>query len=106
MGSKHLGGDVNYAWPNAEIAVMGPDGAVNIVFAKEIQADKDPAARREELIDQYRAELANPFIAASRGYLDDVIDPAESRMRLISGLETLREKRQPTTARKHGNIPL
>jgi acetyl-CoA carboxylase carboxyltransferase component len=106
MGSKHLGGDVNYAWPNAEIAVMGPDGAVNIVFAKEIQADKDPAARREELIDQYRAELANPFIAASRGYLDDVIDPAESRLRLISALETLREKRQSTPARKHGNIPL
>jgi len=106
MSSKHLGGDINYAWSNAEIAVMGPDGAVNIVFSKELKASKDPAARRAELIEQYRAEMASPFIAASRGYLDDVIDPAESRARLISALETLREKRQPTPARKHGNIPL
>ncbi len=106
MGSKHLGGDVNYAWANAEIAVMGPDGAVNIIFSKEIQAADSPEARRKELIDQYRSELANPLIAASRGYLDDVIDPAESRARLISALEVLREKRQATPARKHGNIPL
>jgi acetyl-CoA carboxylase carboxyltransferase component len=106
MGSKHLGGDLNYAWSNAEIAVMGPDGAVNIVFSKELKASKDPAARRAELIEQYRTEMASPFIAAGRGYLDDVIDPAESRARLISALETLREKRQSTPARKHGNIPL
>jgi acetyl-CoA carboxylase carboxyltransferase component len=106
MGSKHLGGDVNFAWANAEIAVMGPDGAVNIIFSKDIQAAQDPAGRRAELIKDYRAELANPLIAASRGYLDDVLDPAESRGRLIRALEALREKRQPTPARKHGNIPL
>jgi acetyl-CoA/propionyl-CoA carboxylase carboxyl transferase subunit len=106
MGSKHLGGDVNYAWTNAEIAVMGPDGAVNIVFSKEIQVAEDPAARRAELIQQYRSELANPLVAASRGYLDDILDPSESRKKLITALEALREKRQPTPARKHGNIPL
>ncbi len=106
MGSKHLGGDMNYAWANAEIAVMGPDGAVNIIFSKDIQAAKDPAAHRAILIKDYRAELANPLIAASRGYLDDVLDPSESRARLISALEGLREKRQFTPSRKHGNIPL
>jgi acetyl-CoA carboxylase carboxyltransferase component len=106
MGSKHLGGDVNYAWANAELAVMGPDGAVNIIYSKDIQAAKDPAAQRAKLIQDYRAELANPLIAASRGYLDDVLDPSESRARLISALESLREKRQSTPSRKHGNIPL
>lgn len=106
MGSKHLGGDVNFAWANAEIAVMGPEGAVNVVFSKEINAAKNPTAQREKLIQQYRAELANPLIAAARGYLDDIIDPAESRRYLISALEPLREKRQPTPSRKHGNIPL
>jgi acetyl-CoA carboxylase carboxyltransferase component len=106
MGSKHLGGDVNFAWVNAEIAVMGPEGAVNIIYSKEIQAAKDPDAQRVKLIQQYRAEFANPLIAAARGYVDDVIDPAETRGYLISALEPLREKRQPTPARKHGNIPL
>jgi acetyl-CoA carboxylase carboxyltransferase component len=97
---------MNFAWTNAEIAVMGPDGAVNIVFSKEIQASEDPTARRAELIQQYRSELASPLIAASRGYLDDILDPSESRKRLISSLDALREKRQLTPARKHGNIPL
>ncbi|GAP18297.1 acyl-CoA carboxylase subunit beta [Levilinea saccharolytica] len=106
MSSKHLGGDLNLAWPNAEIAVMGPEGAVNIVFRKEIEASSDPAARRSELTQQYRQELANPFVAASRGYLDDILQPAETRQRLITGLDSLREKRQPAPARKHGNIPL
>ena len=106
MSSKHLGGDLNLAWPNAEIAVMGPEGAVNIVFRKEIEASSDPAARRAELTQQYRQELANPFVAASRGYLDDILQPAETRQRLITGLDSLREKRQPAPARKHGNIPL
>ncbi len=106
MSSKHLGGDVNYSWASAEIAVMGPEGAVNIIFSKEIQALEDPATRRGELIRHYRAELASPLIAASRGYLDDVIEPAESRMRIVSALEALREKRSPTPSRKHGNIPL
>lgn len=106
MSSKHLRADINYAWPNAEIAVMGPEGAVSIVFRKEIEAEADPQAAKAERTRQYREELANPFVAASRGYLDDVIHPAESRMRLIAALESLREKRQATPARKHGNIPL
>ncbi len=106
MSSKHLQSDLNYAWPNAEIAVMGPDGAVNILYRKELSASEKPEARRVELIDQYRDELANPYIAASRGYLDDVIEPERSRAVLIAGLESLRNKRQPTPSRKHGNIPL
>jgi acetyl-CoA carboxylase carboxyltransferase component len=106
MGSKHLGGDYNLAWANAEIAVMGPEGAVSIVFAKDIAAAADPAAERQRLIQNYRAEFATPLIAASRGYLDDVIEPAESRARIIRALEALREKRQATPSRKHGNIPL
>lgn len=106
MSSKHLRSDLNFAWPKAEIAVMGPDGAVSIVFRKDIEAAEDPAGVRAEKTRQYREELANPFVAASRGYLDDVIQPAESRMRLIAALDSLREKRQPTPPRKHGNIPL
>lgn len=106
MSSKHLRSDLNFAWPKAEIAVMGPDGAVSIVFRKDIEAAEDPAGMRAEKTRQYREELANPFVAASRGYLDDVIQPAESRMRLIAALDSLREKRQPTPPRKHGNIPL
>jgi acetyl-CoA carboxylase carboxyltransferase component len=106
MGSKHLGGDYNLAWANAEIAVMGPEGAVSIVFSKDIAAAQDPAAERDRLIRNYRAEFATPLIAASRGYLDDVIDPSDSRSRIIRSLEVLREKRQNTPSRKHGNIPL
>ncbi len=106
MGSKHLGGDINLAWGNAEIAVMGPEGAVSIIFSKDLQAAKDPAAERDRLIREYRAEFATPLIAASRGYLDDVIEPSETRLRVIRALEALREKRQPTPPRKHGNIPL
>ncbi len=106
MSSKHLRSDLNFAWPNAEIAVMGPEGAVQIVFRKELAAAADPEAARAVLTERYRQELANPYIAASRGYLDDVIAPAESRIRLIAALESLRNKRQPTPSRKHGNIPL
>ena len=106
MGSKHLGGDYNLAWANAEIAVMGPEGAVRIVFSKDIAAADDPEAERQRLIQNYRAEFATPLIAASRGYLDDVIDPAESRSCIIRALEGLREKRQAAPSRKHGNIPL
>ncbi len=106
MSSKHLGGDVNLAWPNAEIAVMGPEGAVAIVFRKELAQAADPVARQAELTRQYRAELANPFVAASRGYLADVIAPAESHARLCAALELLRDKRETTPKRKHGNIPL
>ncbi|HVN56492.1 MAG TPA: acyl-CoA carboxylase subunit beta [Anaerolineaceae bacterium] len=106
MSSKHMRGDLNFAWPEAEIAVMGPEGAVNIVFRKELAEAQDPAGMRAELTHQYREELATPFIAASRGYLDDVISPADTRMRIIDALESLREKRQSTPPRKHGNIPL
>ena len=106
MSSKHLKCDYNLAWPQAEIAVMGPEGAVKIVFRKEINAANNPAAATLERTRQFREEFANPYLAASRGYLDDVIVPGESRMRLIGALESLHEKRQPTPARKHGNIPL
>lgn len=106
MGSKHLGGDANFAWPDAEIAVMGPEGAVNIVFRRELASAQDPNARRAELTRAYRKDLANPFVAASQGYLDDVIQPSESRSRLIAALKVLRDKRTDTPKRKHGNIPL
>ena len=106
MSSKHLGGDQNYAWPEAELAVMGPEGAVKIIFRKELANAGDPAAVQAELTQKYRTELANPMIAASHGYLDDVIAREESRSRLILALESLRDKRQPVPSRKHGNIPL
>jgi acetyl-CoA carboxylase carboxyltransferase component len=106
MSSKHLRGDINMAWPNAEIAVMGPDGAVPIIYRKEIASSDDPVKAREELVARYKADLANPFMAAERGYLDDVIDPAESRIKLITALEALRDKRSASSARKHTNIPL
>ena len=107
MSSKHLGGDVNFSWPNAEIAVMGPEGAVNIVFRKEITAAGDQAAERQaELTREYRETLATPFLAAQHGYLDDVIAPQETRVRLLQAFEILRDKRQPVPMRKHGNISL
>ena len=106
MSSKHLRCDYNLSWPQAEIAVMGPEGAVKIVFRKEIEKASDPALTIADLTSQYREELANPYMAAARGYLDDVITPGETRMRLISVLESLHEKRQSTPSRKHGNIPL
>lgn len=106
MSSKHLGGDLNFAWPNAEVAVMGPEGAVNIIYRKELAAAKNPEKLRSDLTNQYRSEMANPYIAASSGYLDDVINRKETRTRLIDALESLRNKRVKTPARKHGNIPL
>jgi acetyl-CoA carboxylase carboxyltransferase component len=106
MSSKHLRCDYNLAWPQAEIAVMGPDGAVKIVFRKEINAASDPGSVTDEYMRKYRSEISNPYLAASRGYIDDIIPPVESRLRLISALESLREKRQETPKRKHGNIPL
>jgi len=106
MSSRHLGGDVNLAWPTAEIAVMGPESAVNVIYRKEMAAADDPAARHAALTHRYREELATPFVAAARGYLDDIITPTETRTRLIVALETLRDKRQATPKRKHGNIPL
>jgi acetyl-CoA carboxylase carboxyltransferase component len=106
MSSKHLRGDVNLAWPSTEIAVMGPEGAINIVFRRELESAKDPAARRGELIDEYREKFANPYVAASRGYIDDVIEPHETRPRLINALAMLANKRDTLPAKKHGNIPL
>ncbi|HLK43946.1 MAG TPA: acyl-CoA carboxylase subunit beta, partial [Thermoleophilia bacterium] len=106
MSSKHVGADFNFAWPTAEVAVMGPDGAVNIVFRKELEAADDPVARRAELVEEYRERFANPFTAAERGYVDDVIAPRRTRPVLITALEACRGKRVETLPRKHGNIPL
>jgi len=106
MSSKHIRADFNYAWPTAEIAVMGPQGAVKIVFRDEIAKAEDPARRTDELVAEYVQRFANPYVAAERGYLDDVIDPADTRPVLIDALETLRTKRVARPARKHGNIPL
>jgi acetyl-CoA carboxylase carboxyltransferase component len=106
MSSKHIRGDFNVAWPTAEIAVMGPDGAVNIVFRKELDASQDKALRKGELVAEYREKFANPYVAAERGYLDDVIEPRETRPRLINALEMLSNKRDANPAKKHGNIPL
>jgi propionyl-CoA carboxylase beta chain len=106
MNSKHLRADVSFAWPTAEIAVMGPEGAVNVIFRREIQAAPDPEARRRELIARYEEQFANPYIAAERGFVDDVIEPAETRPRLIQALRMLQTKREQVPPRKHGNIPL
>jgi acetyl-CoA carboxylase carboxyltransferase component len=106
MNSKHLRADVSFAWPTAEIAVMGPDGAVNVVFRKEIEKAQDPSAKRAELIAQYQQKFATPYIAAERGFIDDVIEPAHTRQRLIRALRMLATKREAIPARKHGNIPL
>ncbi|MFO7585882.1 MAG: acyl-CoA carboxylase subunit beta [Anaerolineales bacterium] len=106
MSSKHIRGDFNVAWPTAEIAVMGPDGAVNIIFRKELEKASDPVARKAELVAEYREKFANPYIAAERGYIDDVIEPRETRARLINALEMLQNKRDSNPAKKHGNIPL
>jgi acetyl-CoA/propionyl-CoA carboxylase carboxyl transferase subunit len=106
MNSKHLRSDVSFAWPTAEIAVMGAEGAVNVVFRKEIEAADDPAERRAELITEYREKFSTPYAAAERGFIDDVIEPAETRPRLIKALRMLSTKREAVPARKHGNIPL
>jgi propionyl-CoA carboxylase beta chain len=106
MSSKHIRGDLNLAWPSAELAVMGPEGAVNIIFRKELAEAKDPAAQRAALVADYREKFANPYVAASRGFLDDVIEPSLTRPRLINGLEMLSNKRDSNPAKKHGNIPL
>lgn len=106
MSSKHLRGDLNLAWPTAEIAVMGPDGAVSIVFRRELEEAKDPVARKAELVKEYREKFASPYVAAERGYIDDIIEPRDTRARLINSLEVLQNKRDSNPARKHGNIPL
>jgi acetyl-CoA carboxylase carboxyltransferase component len=106
MSSKHIRSDLNLAWPSAEIAVMGPDGAVNVIFRKELEKAEDPVQRKAELVAEYRQKFASPYVAAERGYIDDVIEPKETRPRLINGLEMLSNKRETSPAKKHGNIPL
>jgi acetyl-CoA carboxylase carboxyltransferase component len=106
MSSKHIRADFNFAWPTAEVAVMGPEGAVNIVFRRELEQADDPDARRAELIADYKTQFANPYVAAERGYVDDVIEPRRTRPVLASALETALTKREKRPARKHGNIPL
>ena len=106
MGSKHLRTDINFAWPTAEIAVMGPEGAVNIVYRRELSAAGDQAAVRQQKIEEFRERFANPFIAAERGYVDDVIEPHETRPRVIQALRMLENKVDTMPRKKHGNIPL
>jgi propionyl-CoA carboxylase beta chain len=106
MSSKHIRTDFNYAYPTAEIAVMGPEGAVNILYRRELTAAADPAVLRAELIAQFREKLANPFIAASRGFVDEIIQPRMTRTKLVAALASCDNKRDKNPAKKHGNIPL
>jgi propionyl-CoA carboxylase beta chain len=106
MSSKHIRGDINYAWPTAEIAVMGPEAAVNILFKNDIEQAVDPEQKRKELIAEYNEKFANPYIAASRGYVDEIIEPRNTRIKLIKALEMLKNKRDSNPPKKHGNIPL
>jgi len=106
MGSKYLGTDVTYAWPSAEIAVMGAEGAVNILFKKKIESAKDPSGERSRLVEEYRQQFNNPYYAARAGYVDDVIEPRETRPKIIASLAALRDKYSSAPPRKHGNIPV
>jgi propionyl-CoA carboxylase beta chain len=106
MASKHIRADINFAYPSAEIAVMGPEGAVNIIFRKELEGAADAKAEKERLVADYREKFANPFKAAELGYIDEVIRPEETRLKIIKALEMLKDKRQENPPRKHGNIPL
>jgi propionyl-CoA carboxylase beta chain len=106
MSSRHIRGDYNVAWPSAEMAVMGAEGAVNILYREEIAAAPDPAAERKRRVAEYNEKFASPWVAAQLGYLDDVIEPQDTRPRLIAALEMLRQKRQSLPFKKHGNPPL
>jgi propionyl-CoA carboxylase beta chain len=106
MSSKHLRGDMNFAWPQAEIAVMGPDGAVNVIYREQIQKAENKAEAKKKLVKEYQDKFANPYVAAARGYIDDVIDPRETRPMLIKALDMLQNKRDTNPPKKHGNIPL
>ena len=106
MSSKHIRTDFNYAWPTAEIAVMGPEGAVNILYKRELDAASDPAQARAEKVEEFREKFANPYIAASRGFVDEIIRPRETRSKLITALKNLENKRDKNPPKKHGNIPL
>jgi propionyl-CoA carboxylase beta chain len=106
MNSKHVRGDVNYAWPSAEIAVMGVDGAVNIIFKDQIEKSDNPEETRRRLVADYQEKFTNPYVAAGRGFIDDVIEPKQTRPKLISALQMLRNKRDANPPKKHGNMPL
>jgi propionyl-CoA carboxylase beta chain len=106
MCSKHIGADVNVSWPTGEIAVMGASAAVGVIFRRQISEAEDPDARREELIEDYEEQFNNPMVAAEMGFIDDVIDPRETRPYLIQALQMIRTKRPDRPPRKHGNIPL
>jgi propionyl-CoA carboxylase beta chain len=106
MNSKHIGGDLNFAWPTAEVAVMGPKSAVEIIYRDELKAADDPEAAKDEFVDQYREKFANPYVAAEYGYVDDVIKPSETRKRLIRGFDMLEDKVVNNPPKKHGNMPL
>ncbi|MFH2026869.1 MAG: carboxyl transferase domain-containing protein, partial [bacterium] len=106
MNSKQLRGDYTYAWPSSEIAVMGPQGASEIIFSKEIKAAEKPAEKLQEKIEEYRDKFANPYVAAAKGYIDEVIEPKITRYKLIKALEMLANKRDDNPPKKHGNIPL
>jgi propionyl-CoA carboxylase beta chain len=106
MSSKHIRTDFNYAWPTAELAVMGPEGAVNILYKREIEKAADPAQARAQKVEEFREKFANPYIAASRGFIDEVIRPRETRRKLIAALRNLENKRDTNPPKKHGNIPL
>jgi propionyl-CoA carboxylase beta chain len=106
MSSKHIRTDVNFAWPTAEIAVMGPEGAVNILYKRELEGAADPSELRAQKVAEFREKFANPYVAASRGFIDEVIRPRQTRTRLIAALARLETKRDRNPPRKHGNIPL
>ena len=106
MNSKNLGGDFNYAWPTAEIAVMGPDAAVTILYRKELAESEDPRKLKADLVKRYRERVANPFVADEKGFIDEVINPSETRKKLIIAFEALSNKWVESPSRKHGNIPL
>jgi propionyl-CoA carboxylase beta chain len=106
MSSKHIRTDFNYAWPSAEIAVMGPEGAVNILYRRELDKADDPAALRAQKVAEFREKFANPYVAADRGFIDEIIRPRTTRKRLIQALSTLDKKRDRNPPKKHGNIPL
>ena len=106
MNSKSIGADLAFAWPSAELAVMGPEGAVEIVYRRDLAEADDPVGRRKELVEEYTERYANPYAAAERGYVDDVIDPAETRRILVRSLALLVSKREDLPKRKHGNMPL
>ncbi len=106
MSSKHIRTDFNYAWPTAEIAVMGPEGAVNVLFKRELETAADSVRARAEKVAEFREKFANPYIAAARGFLDEVIQPRQTRRKLITALTRLENKRDKNPPKKHGNIPL